>query len=741
MKTCPICDISYPNQQTKCPSDGAVLLESRELAEGHIVRGKYRILRKLGQGGMGTVYLAEHLLLGGKAALKFLAAELCRDPQFVKRFRNEARAAYQLRHPNIVEVVDLDQDEDGSLFIAMEYVFGPSLRSVLSQAGRPLSVTRALHIARDVASGVAVAHSRGAIHRDIKPDNILIGVASHGGEQAKVLDFGIAVITEGVTNLSRTHGLLLTPEYAAPEQWRGTPATELDGRTDLYALGGILYEMLSGRTPFRAANPEGWMFQHLHGTPQSLQELRPELASDYPELESVVMKLLAREREQRFESAEMFLEAIDAKQKTRQPTQVIPVEQPKTATTLVMPVTTPSQAPLVNKRKFRPLGLALSIALLVVVVGTGSTILFLRSKPQTAVPVLSPNGGTYSEARNISISDSTPQAVIHFTLDGSPPSGVSPVYSEPLTLGPSGAVVRAMATAEGLRPSSEVRAAYIWPDSSKVSPNGNISSQRVSGTVTNLTRHKVSEGDSVTLIDIGNNLKEIGKTVTDAQGRFTFGVLPKTPYLVRVEHQSSPYFKNFPANTTEANVNIYDVAAKVEGVLTEADVLRIESEKGQLKVTENYFVKNVSSPPRTQLSEHTYEVVLPPDAALDGAAAVGPNVMPVAATLNPVQPKGHYAFNFPIRPNEGENGTRFQLTYHVPYSGNYKFSPKLMQETDNFALILAKGITIEPAQGATFQLVPNNDNETGQTYLIRNVKQGQVLGFTVSGDGHFTNTK
>src|SRR5271155_1388664 len=108
MKTCPVCDTPFPDQHATCPTDGAVLIESRELEPGHIVRGKYRIIRKLGQGGMGVVYLAEHSLLGGQAALKFLAVELSRNPQFVKRFRNEARAAYQLRHPNIVEVTDLD---------------------------------------------------------------------------------------------------------------------------------------------------------------------------------------------------------------------------------------------------------------------------------------------------------------------------------------------------------------------------------------------------------------------------------------------------------------------------------------------------------------------------------------------------------------------------------------------------------------------------------------------------------
>jgi serine/threonine protein kinase len=130
MKTCPVCDTPYPDEHTTCPTDGAVLIESREFSPGQIVRGKYRIIRKLGQGGMGTVYLAEHLMLGGQVALKFLASDLSHNPQFIKRFRQEARAAYQLRHPNIVEVADLDQDEEGNLFIAMEFVAGLGLRAL-----------------------------------------------------------------------------------------------------------------------------------------------------------------------------------------------------------------------------------------------------------------------------------------------------------------------------------------------------------------------------------------------------------------------------------------------------------------------------------------------------------------------------------------------------------------------------------------------------------------------------------
>jgi serine/threonine protein kinase/type II secretory pathway pseudopilin PulG len=317
MKTCPVCDTDYPDQHTNCPTDGAVLIVSHELAPGSLVRGKYRIVRKLGQGGMGVVYLADDTLLGVRVALKFLAGDLGKDPKFIKRFRNEARAAYQLRHPNIVEVTSLDQADDGSLFISMEFVEGPSLRTVLEEARREpaqarggLAIPRALEIARGIASGLAAAHALGTVHRDIKPENILLTRPAHGPERPKILDFGIVAMAESATRLSLTRGLLLTPEYAAPEQWREMPSAEMDGRTDLYALGCVLYELLTGRTPFHSHNTSGWLQQHLEAIPAPPSQLRPEINA-WPGLDALVLRLLAKDREQRPASAAEFLAELD----------------------------------------------------------------------------------------------------------------------------------------------------------------------------------------------------------------------------------------------------------------------------------------------------------------------------------------------------------------------------------------------------------------------------------------------
>jgi serine/threonine protein kinase len=302
-----------------------VLIVSHELEAGALVRGKYRIVSKLGQGGMGVVYLAEHMLLGGNVALKFLAGDLGKDPKFIKRFRMEARAAHQLRHPNIVEVTDLDQSEDGSLFIAMEYVAGKSLRGAMDEERGGFGVPRAVELTRGIVSGLSAAHAHGTVHRDMKPENVLLAHTADGRELPKVLDFGIAAMADSSTQANMTRGLLLTPGYAAPEQWMEMPAAEMDGRTDLYAVGCVVYEMLTGHTPFHAHNMEGCRRQHMEETPKPPSELRPELA-DWTVLDGLVMRLLAKNRDDRPQDAEV-LNLLDSVQSAPRATQSAPSKE------------------------------------------------------------------------------------------------------------------------------------------------------------------------------------------------------------------------------------------------------------------------------------------------------------------------------------------------------------------------------------------------------------------------------
>jgi len=309
VKTCPLCSTSYPGQHTHCEHDGALLIASREFDPGTVIRGKYRIERLLGRGGMGAVYLAEHLLLGRLRALKFISSELSQDPDLLKRFRREALAASELHHPNVVQVLDLDQAEDGAPFIAMEYIEGEDLCHLLDHG--PLPVERALALARGIALGLGAAHSKSIIHRDVKPANILITHGEGQPETPKLLDFGIAAVKETATAVSHTRGLLLTPEYASPEQWRGMPAEQQDGRVDLYALGGVLYQMLTGQTCFQAQNIEGWMYNHLSSEPQPPSALRPELNS-WPGLNALVLRLLAKDRDLRPRNAAEVIASLDA---------------------------------------------------------------------------------------------------------------------------------------------------------------------------------------------------------------------------------------------------------------------------------------------------------------------------------------------------------------------------------------------------------------------------------------------
>jgi serine/threonine-protein kinase len=310
MKSCPQCSTGYPDSLAACPTHGVPLNEIRELKPGMVVHHSYRIVRKLGQGGMGAVYLAQHTLMDEPRALKFLSPELSSDQAFTGRFLREVRTLRHVRNRNVVDCGDLERAEDDSLFFSMEFVDGPDLRRFLHDAPRPFDVPLALEITRGIAEGLGAAHLKGMVHRDIKPENILM--AREGGAWVpKIADFGIVATKESSSVYTRTGGTLLTMTYAAPEQWRGTPAAELDGRTDLYALGGVLYEMLTGQTVLHAENYEGWAWQHQNAAPQPPSALRPELAN-WQGLDALVLRLLAKDREDRPKDVAELVELLDA---------------------------------------------------------------------------------------------------------------------------------------------------------------------------------------------------------------------------------------------------------------------------------------------------------------------------------------------------------------------------------------------------------------------------------------------
>jgi hypothetical protein len=282
---------------------------------GTTVAGRYKLVSRLGAGGMGTVYEAEQLSTRRRVAVKILSSGLGRIDMIRKRFEREALAASRLQHPNIVAVVDYGTLEDGGLFLAMERVRGVSLGDLL-EAGR-LPGQRVLVIARQILEALRHAHASGVVHRDLKPDNVMVEDTGERGperDRVKLLDFGIAKLI-GDAELEHGHDKLTqagvafgTPEYMSPEQAMGEP---VDGRADLYAMGVMLFEMLSGRRPFDHPEKLALLKLQVAALPPTLLQAAPDAIST-PLFEALVAKALAKRREERFQNADEMLVAFDA---------------------------------------------------------------------------------------------------------------------------------------------------------------------------------------------------------------------------------------------------------------------------------------------------------------------------------------------------------------------------------------------------------------------------------------------
>ena len=320
MKYCPQCKTGFPERMDNCPTHGGFLSEIIDLRPGMMIRSTYRIVRKLGEGGMGAVYLADQTLMDEQRAIKFLSRQWSRDEAFTSRFRREVRTLRQIRHRNVIDSGDLELAEDESLFFSMEFVDGPNLRDFLEGAPRPFDVRLALELVRGIAEGLGAAHAKGMVHRDIKPENILMA-GDPFGWVPKIADFGIVATKENSTSRTRTGASLLTWAYAAPEQWRGMKSAELDGRTDLYALGGLLFEMLTGETVFDAEGYEGWAEHHKNSAPRRPSLLRPELAQ-WRGLDALVLRLLAKDRDDRPRDVAEVLSLLDAVEQGAAPHRV-----------------------------------------------------------------------------------------------------------------------------------------------------------------------------------------------------------------------------------------------------------------------------------------------------------------------------------------------------------------------------------------------------------------------------------
>ena len=281
MKQCPECRLVYPNESTFCFVDGAALLTLRDPRIGTTLAGRYVIERELGVGGMATVYAARFVGVDRPCAIKVLSAQFAADPVLRERFVREAKHAQRIAHPNVIEISDHGDTDDGAPFLVMELLLGRSLAAVIAEGALPMD--RALPIAIEMMRALARAHDFEVIHRDLKPENVFV----LAGDHVKLLDFGIARCAEDarLTNLGEVFG---TPQYMAPE--RGT-SIDAAAPADLYAFGVMLHEMLTGHLPFEAKDPASFLIAHIKQTPPRLREALP----GAPELlDQLVFDLMAK---------------------------------------------------------------------------------------------------------------------------------------------------------------------------------------------------------------------------------------------------------------------------------------------------------------------------------------------------------------------------------------------------------------------------------------------------------------
>jgi len=269
-----------------------------EALVGRTLDNRYFVEAVLGEGGMGVVYRGRHKLIDKRVAIKVLRGDFAASSEMTERFLNEARAASSIGNAHIVDISDYGRTEEGAAYFVMEYLDGASLASQ-TENGKVVPVPRLIYIAKQIARGLAAAHEAGIVHRDLKPDNVMLIQRGEDRDFVKILDFGIAKINGEAGRLTRVGSIFGTPHYMSPEQAAGLP---VDHRTDIYALGIILYEMASGKVPFHADNFMGILTQHMYRVPSPLRNVVPLPQEIPPGLEAIVLKCLSKKPDLRYQS-------------------------------------------------------------------------------------------------------------------------------------------------------------------------------------------------------------------------------------------------------------------------------------------------------------------------------------------------------------------------------------------------------------------------------------------------------
>jgi serine/threonine-protein kinase len=350
---------------------------------GTVIDGRYAIERMIGEGGMGIVYRARHRLIDKRVAVKVLRGEMARDQEMTERFLQEARTASKIGNGHIVEVADFGVMPDGATYFVMEYLDGRSLTEALVEA-TTLPVPRMLHVAKQIARGLGAAHAAGIVHRDLKPDNVMLVTRGDDPDFVKILDFGIAKVGTQASKITRAGSIFGTPHYMSPEQAAGTP---VDARTDIYALGIMMFEMASGAVPFDAEGFMGILSQHLYKAPPAL--LASTARTDVPPaFAAVVMKCLSKSADGRYASMDALVDDLEALERGLAPAAMLEAGESAAGASFEPPTGTSglalaaSPAPDVTTRssvRALAMGAALGLSLIAVAFG----VVFARARGPT----------------------------------------------------------------------------------------------------------------------------------------------------------------------------------------------------------------------------------------------------------------------------------------------------------------------------------------------------------------------
>ena len=425
-RVCLQCGTQYDIAQRNCPNDGSALQlkATDDPLVGKTIADRYMIQELLGVGGMGRVYVAEHVALGRKSAVKVINPSLANSAEAISRFNREAANASRINHPNVAQIYDFGES-DGVLYLAMEYIEGDALAATIERLG-PVSTPRAAAITMQVADALAAAHQLGIVHRDLKPENIMIGRKHDGSDWVKVVDFGIAktMETERGQNLTTAGVSLGTPEYMSPEQFAGD---KLDHRTDIYSLGLVLFNMLTGQLPYPKVTSKETLIKRLTTQPAPLAQVRPDLPWP-PGLQTALDRALAPDASERYGRVLDFAaDVVRASERT--PTLAKITTTAPTPVNVVEQEAPPKKAP----PKRQPVWPIFAWLILIAAIGTG---LFYVRRIERILGIVPPRADTATASvSQVAPTDSLPQ--VSLIPQGDPADSVPPAPPIPVKAGSS----------------------------------------------------------------------------------------------------------------------------------------------------------------------------------------------------------------------------------------------------------------------------------------------------------------